>query len=57
MPKKNEPADEAQAYVDRALETMRKHGAQPKVPIETYRETVMKVARAFDGLRISADSS
>lgn len=47
---KPDPAD-AKAYVDQVLETMRRHGAQPKLRKDTYRRTVAKVSEAFDGLR------
>lgn len=41
---------EAKAYVDTAIETMRRHGAEPKLSEETYRQTVEEVSRSIDSV-------
>lgn len=41
----------ASAYLDNIIEAMKKHGVEPAVPQETYRQAVNRVSRAFSGLR------
>ena len=47
----------ASVYLDNMIKTMRKHGAEPVVPPETYEQKVKQVSKAFSGLRRSSPTT
>jgi hypothetical protein len=48
---KGRTASDARAYIDRAIETNRRHDANAAVPDNIYRNAVRQVSRAFRGVR------